>query len=114
MEGPFSGSSDAFSKRRLRAAVSPLTRFDFRDVRRHDDVNARQRVERRWVPTEVAATAEHFHPLGKQPSAETVAVVEAARKSLPFADLRDVEEARKGFIAARSTGRSWTRVGKWH
>jgi len=44
--------------------------------------------------------AEHFHPLGKQPSAETVAVVEAARKSLPFADVRDVEEARKGFIAA--------------
>ncbi|MDF3050871.1 MAG: hypothetical protein K0R87_2509 [Pseudonocardia sp.] len=58
--------------------------------------------------------AEHFHPLGKQPSAETVAVVEAARKSLPFADLRDVEEARKGSSRRRSTGRSWPRPGTWH
>jgi alkyl sulfatase BDS1-like metallo-beta-lactamase superfamily hydrolase len=41
---------------------------------------------------------EHFHPLGQQPSAETKAVVQAARKGLPFSDVRDFEEARKGFL----------------
>ncbi len=43
---------------------------------------------------------EHFHPLGKQPSASTVAAQESARDSLPFGDRRDVEEARRGFLAA--------------
>lgn len=41
----------------------------------------------------------HFHPLGQQPAPATVAVQEAARASLPFADERDFEEARRGRIA---------------
>jgi alkyl sulfatase BDS1-like metallo-beta-lactamase superfamily hydrolase len=46
------------------------------------------------------AMVEHFHPLGQLPSADTTAVVQAAREALPFGDSRDFEEARKGFIAA--------------
>ena len=41
----------------------------------------------------------HFHPLGKAPSRHTVAVLEEARRSLPFADTRDFEENRRGFVA---------------
>jgi alkyl sulfatase BDS1-like metallo-beta-lactamase superfamily hydrolase len=43
---------------------------------------------------------EHFHPLGKQPSADTAARARAARESLPFNDRRDFDEAHRGFIAA--------------
>lgn len=43
---------------------------------------------------------EHFHELGKQPSAATIAARAAARERLPFDDERDFEEARRGFIAA--------------
>lgn len=42
---------------------------------------------------------EHFHPKGKPPSEHTMAVLNAARKSMPFSDKRDFNEARKGFIA---------------
>ncbi|MBI1350002.1 MAG: MBL fold metallo-hydrolase [Actinomycetales bacterium] len=45
-------------------------------------------------------THEHFHALGKQPSATTVAAQAAARTRLPFEDERDFEEAHRGFIAA--------------
>jgi len=44
----------------------------------------------------------HFHQKGKLPSAFTVALQEEARKTLPFADKRDFEEAKKGFIAEPS------------
>jgi alkyl sulfatase BDS1-like metallo-beta-lactamase superfamily hydrolase len=44
--------------------------------------------------------AGHFHPKGKAPSPHTVEQQRAARASLPFADQRDFEEARRGFIAA--------------
>jgi alkyl sulfatase BDS1-like metallo-beta-lactamase superfamily hydrolase len=43
---------------------------------------------------------EHFHELGKMPSAATSAVRAAARERLPFDDERDFAEARRGFIAA--------------
>ena len=41
----------------------------------------------------------HFHPKGKPPSDHTLAVLNAARESMPFDDTRDFDEARKGFIA---------------
>ncbi|MBW2720102.1 MAG: MBL fold metallo-hydrolase, partial [Deltaproteobacteria bacterium] len=44
----------------------------------------------------------HYHPKGKSPSKHTIAVIEKARASLPFADKRDFEEQKKGFIAAPS------------
>ena len=42
---------------------------------------------------------EHFHPKGKPPSEQTLAVIKAARESMPFEDTRDFDEAHKGFIA---------------
>lgn len=42
----------------------------------------------------------HFHPLGKLPSATTVAAQQELRSSLPFEDQRDFEEAGRGFLAA--------------
>ena len=43
---------------------------------------------------------DHFHPLGKGPSATTKSIQAGLRASLPFADTRDVDEATRGFIAA--------------
>ncbi|NKB92279.1 MAG: MBL fold metallo-hydrolase [Candidatus Nanopelagicales bacterium] len=43
---------------------------------------------------------EHFHPLGKGAAPATVAAQQVARESLPFDDVRDFEEARRGFVAA--------------
>ena len=43
--------------------------------------------------------ADHFHRLGKAPSRHTIAVLEEARRTLPFADTRDFEEQRRGFVA---------------
>ena len=42
----------------------------------------------------------HFHPKGKAPSEHTKKVLEQARATLPFADKRDFEEQKKGFIAS--------------
>lgn len=42
----------------------------------------------------------HFHPEGKLPSAATAERQAASRASLPFDDIRDFEEARRGFLAA--------------
>jgi len=42
---------------------------------------------------------KHFDAKGKMPSAFTVASQEELRKTLPFDDERDFEEAKKGFIA---------------
>jgi alkyl sulfatase BDS1-like metallo-beta-lactamase superfamily hydrolase len=44
----------------------------------------------------------HFHPKGKAPSKPTMAVLEQARRTLPFSDQRDFEEQKRGFIAAPS------------
>ena len=46
------------------------------------------------------AQLEHFHPKGKPPSKHTIKKLEEARKTLPFADKRDFEEQKRGFIAA--------------
>jgi alkyl sulfatase BDS1-like metallo-beta-lactamase superfamily hydrolase len=47
-----------------------------------------------------AAQEKHFHPKGKMPSKFTIELQNGLRKSLPFEDRRDFEEAGKGFIAA--------------
>lgn len=44
--------------------------------------------------------SKHFDPKGNIPSKFTVALQNGLRKSLPFEDKRDFEEAKKGFIAA--------------
>lgn len=49
-----------------------------------------------------AMSGEHFHPKGKLPSTYTIELQNQLRKSLPFDDKRDFEEAKKGFIAAPS------------
>ena len=46
------------------------------------------------------AQTEHFHPKGKPPSEHTLEVLRQARATLPFADKRDFDEEKKGFIAA--------------
>lgn len=52
-------------------------------------------------PGEAAGLAsDHFDPKGKAPSEHTLAVWENWKKTLPFDDKRDYEEAQKGFIAA--------------
>jgi alkyl sulfatase BDS1-like metallo-beta-lactamase superfamily hydrolase len=47
-----------------------------------------------------ADPSKHFHPKGKMPSTFTIELQKGLRKSLPFEDKRDFEEAKKGFIAA--------------
>ncbi len=51
------------------------------------------------------AQTEHFHPKGKPPSEYTLEIIEQARATFPFADTKDFEEQKKGFIAAPE---SWT------
>ena len=41
----------------------------------------------------------HFHPKGKPPSKFTLEVLKQAKATLPFADKRDFEEQKRGFIA---------------
>lgn len=47
-----------------------------------------------------ADPSKHFDAKGKLPSKYTVELQNGLRKSLPFDDQRDFEEAKKGFIAA--------------
>jgi alkyl sulfatase BDS1-like metallo-beta-lactamase superfamily hydrolase len=47
-----------------------------------------------------ADPSKHFDPKGKMPSNFTLELQKGLRKSLPFEDKRDFEEAKKGFIAA--------------
>ncbi len=47
--------------------------------------------------------SQHFHPLGKPPSEHTLKILEEARRTMPFDDTRDFDEARKGFIAPLQT-----------
>ena len=44
--------------------------------------------------------SKHFDVKGKSPSKFTIELQEGLRKSLPFDDKRDFEEAKRGFIAA--------------
>ena len=46
------------------------------------------------------AQGDHFHPKGKPPSKYTKKVLREARTALPFADKRDFDEQKRGFIAA--------------
>ncbi len=46
------------------------------------------------------AQEQHFDPKGKPPSKFTLELQNNQRKSLPFQDERDFEEAKRGFIAA--------------
>jgi len=46
------------------------------------------------------AQDKHFDPKGKMPSKFTVELQNGLRKTLPFEDKRDLEENKKGFIAA--------------
>ena len=41
----------------------------------------------------------HFHPKGKAPSIHTIEALKRSSANLPFADARDFEELKKGFIA---------------
>jgi len=43
--------------------------------------------------------AGHFHPKGKAPSKYTIELLKQARATLPFADTRDFDENKRGFIA---------------
>ena len=47
-----------------------------------------------------AMEGKHFHPKGKMPSKFTIDLQNGLRKTLPFEDKRDFEEAKKGFVAA--------------
>ena len=47
-----------------------------------------------------AMEGRHFDPKGKVPSTFTIDLQNGMRKTLPFEDTRDVEEAKKGFLAA--------------
>ena len=47
-----------------------------------------------------AMEGKHFDKKGKYPSSYTVKMQEMSRKTLPFEDKTDFEEAKKGFIAA--------------
>jgi alkyl sulfatase BDS1-like metallo-beta-lactamase superfamily hydrolase len=54
--------------------------------------------------TAAAATAPkplegHFHPKGKAPTSHTIETLKRSSANLPFADARDFEELKKGFIA---------------
>jgi len=49
-----------------------------------------------------AALGKHFHEKGKLPSTFTIQKQEELRRSLPFDDERDFEEAKRGFIATPS------------
>jgi alkyl sulfatase BDS1-like metallo-beta-lactamase superfamily hydrolase len=46
-----------------------------------------------------APHAKHFHPRGKAPSEHTKEALKRQSADLPFADVRDFEELKKGFIA---------------
>jgi len=48
---------------------------------------------------EAAPLKGHFHPKGKAPSKFTLEVLRQAKAKLPFADRKDFEEQKKGFIA---------------
>ena len=46
-----------------------------------------------------ASAAKHFDPQGKPPSTFTLEMRNGLKAELPFADKRDFDEAKKGFIA---------------
>lgn len=60
------------------------------------------------IPADGGASAmKHFDTLGKPPSKFTLELRNGFKAELPFADKRDFDEAKRGFIAAPLTRRSW-------
>lgn len=57
-------------------------------------------VSSQMIAISSAQEASHFDPKGKAPSSQTVDIIEGLRKSLPFSDKQDFEEAKRGFIVA--------------
>lgn len=57
-------------------------------------------VEGNGVTNSASQEPNHFDPKGKMPSKFTIELQNGLRKTLPFEDKRDFEEAQKGFIAA--------------
>jgi alkyl sulfatase BDS1-like metallo-beta-lactamase superfamily hydrolase len=53
----------------------------------------------------------HFDPKGKPPSNYTIELQNGVRATLPFADRRDFEEAKRGFIAAPAYQRIMAEAG---
>jgi alkyl sulfatase BDS1-like metallo-beta-lactamase superfamily hydrolase len=52
------------------------------------------------VPADQGASAlEHFDPKGQPPSTFTLELRNGVKANLPFADKRDFDEAKRGFIA---------------
>ncbi len=63
-------------------------------------VTAAQMPGSRLLPAAGAANAaSHFDPLGQPPSKFTLELRNGLKATLPFADKRDFEEAKRGFIA---------------
>ena len=56
-------------------------------------------VALRPVAARAADPAQHFDPKGKPPSSYTIELQNGLRKSLPFQDTRDFDEAKRGFVA---------------
>jgi alkyl sulfatase BDS1-like metallo-beta-lactamase superfamily hydrolase len=55
------------------------------------------------VPSDGGTSAtQHFDPIGKPPSKFTIELRNGQKAELPFADKRDFDEAKKGFIAEPS------------
>ncbi len=50
-------------------------------------------------PQSAAPLKGHFHPKGKAPSKFTIDILKQAKSKLPFSDIRDFEEQKKGLIA---------------
>ena len=54
------------------------------------------------APGAADASNKHFDPLGKPPSTFTIELRNGQKAELPFADKRDFDEAKRGFIAEPS------------
>ena len=57
-------------------------------------------VECGYASAATGQEPQHFSPKGKMPSKFTIELQEEQRKTLPFADKQDFDEAKRGFIAA--------------
>ena len=58
-----------------------------------------------------AKPAGHFDPKGKPPSRYTIEALQRARSTLPFADQRDFDEQKRGFMAGMPDGRIMADAG---
>lgn len=56
-------------------------------------------VAKRQLPYGFAQDMDYFDPEGKPPSTHTIEPMRDLRQSLPFADERNFDEARRGLIS---------------